>query len=888
MSTGACQRYRSSSVDILIESSLSIGPKFSSPSKIFRNKELEQSEEASYLIVGEGEVKKEDDYVNYQAEDNGVNKSKTISTGTEKNCLVSPPVNNLMRLDKPETSSNIITSTVAPSVSSSSSSSVPHSVSMDRDLKSPSSLHDSTISRLIDAVSLGNEQDTCGSISALIGQFESTFDQNNFTALSHEHIPSCHSNFRSTTPKTVKDLRSPLKSNKESPKTKHLSNVNNKIKSPCKISQADTLTPPFLSSPETAELEEVYTILDEEVLLPVSVYNLKKQTVCVQADTTESTPLNSYGSSPPKVVHEVGSGHTVGWDDMQWRRRSEEVEEAEERIYEEVYDPPAAVPQREWGSSKKATSSFVNNNCFQFLRDSAGDAFGEVEINVDEDPLDMMLTASTHDGQLEGLISPTKRQAIYQNHESTPNYFQHKQPLLYRDPQQYPSHASHVAFSQCPSPINHPSYQLSSLHQHKNNKQPSPLHRPISSRPYNPSPLHLNGYPVSQSNFKADSSSCTQQNSYISSKLINGPHKDRLGYKHIEKEQTRCFHNGFSSSESIPGQYAVSINICRDRGLHSLPSGCDAMISHTDCIAVSSESSVPQKTQPHTHKQTQIHTLKQPWNQKLTLQSETETRVSLQSNLRPLSTPSQSPTINSIAPSPCKSKSLGDLTSEDISCNFQSKYHIISRSFITPHMRKQKRMGTTGEVTFQSQYCDPLTEQLRKLVSLEGDDSDRDRPQSPQLHQEIKVPLSQPQASSVAPVVPRDTEDSPPLLTRRLSSRSQSRVRHINSRARERQQEALKPRADVILNNAASIGGVVLRNKPASQNPPANRHSTGSYIAGYLGQLEDRGLPEGACTSIRYGNGDHYGHRYYTGDSIPPSDSSHSVSEPEVYFLLRL
>lgn len=193
-----------------------------------------------------------------------------------------------------------------------------------------------------------------------------------------------------------------------------------------------------------------------------------------------------------------------------------------------------------------------------------------------------------------------------------------------------------------------------------------------------------------------------------------------------------------------------------------------------------------------------------------------------------------------------------------------------------------------GEGTFQSQSCDPLTEQLRKLVSLEGDDSDRDRPQAPQLHPEPKSPLSQPQATSIAPVVPRDGDDSPPLLTRRLSSRSQSRVRHINSRARERQQEALKSRTGVMINSTPSIGGVVLRNKSASQNPPANRHSTGSYIAGYLGQLEDRGLPEGACTSLRYGNGDHYGDRYYTDDSLPPADSNHSASEPEVYFLLRL
>lgn len=193
-----------------------------------------------------------------------------------------------------------------------------------------------------------------------------------------------------------------------------------------------------------------------------------------------------------------------------------------------------------------------------------------------------------------------------------------------------------------------------------------------------------------------------------------------------------------------------------------------------------------------------------------------------------------------------------------------------------------------GDATFQSQSCDPLTEQLRKLVSLEGEDNDRDRPQPPQFRHEAKSPLSQPQNTSIAPIVPTDVDDSPPLLTRRLSSRSQSRVRHINSRARERQQEALKPRSGVVINSTASIGGVVLRNKPASQNPPPNRHSTGSYIAGYLGQLEDRGLPEGACTSLRYGNGDHYGDQYYTDDSLPPADSNHPASEPEVYFLLRL
>ncbi|KAK2847396.1 hypothetical protein Q5P01_010395 [Channa striata] len=630
---GACYRSRSSSVDLLIESSFSVEPSISSPSKTYRRKDFGQSREASYLVIGGGEVKKEEDYVNYQSEDTRVYKSKISSTGTEKNSLVSSSTTNQIRSDKPETSSNSTTFTVAPSVSSSYSSAplsgAPVSpVSVDCDLKSVGSLHDSTISRLIDAVSLSNEQDTCASISALIGQFEqSTADENNFKALSYDHIPSYQSNFGPTTPKVPQDLRSHPKSNAESSIIKaSISNVNDTIMS-CTISQADLLAPAHLSSPETAELEEVYTILDEEVLLPVSVYNLKKQTVHVQADTLESTPSNSLGSSPAKVAQGMEKG---GWDDFNRKRGGiEEIEEVEERVYEEVYDPPAPVLERARGTSKKYVSSLVKDRCFQFLHDSAGDAFGELEINVDEDPLD------------------------------------------------------------------------------------------------------------------------------------------------------------------------------------------------------------------------------------------------------------KSATIDSLVPSPCKSKSLGDLTSEDISCNFQSKYHIISRSFITPHMRKQKKMGTMGDLTFQSQSSDSLTEQLRKLVSLEGDDSDGGNPQSPKLCQD-------PQTTSTSPVVPRDTDDSPPLLTRRLSSRSQSRVRHINSRARERQQEALKPRPGVVVNNTASTGGVVLRNKPASQNPLPNRHSTGSYIAGYLGQLEDRGLPEGACASLLYGNRDHYGDRYYTDDSVSPANSSQSASEPEVYFLLRL
>uniref|UniRef100_A0A671KEE8 Phosphoinositide phospholipase C n=1 Tax=Sinocyclocheilus anshuiensis TaxID=1608454 RepID=A0A671KEE8_9TELE len=206
---------------------------------------------------------------------------------------------------------------------------------------------------------------------------------------------------------------------------------------------------------------------------------------------------------------------------------------------------------------------------------------------------------------------------------------------------------------------------------------------------------------------------------------------------------------------------------------------------------------------------------------------------------------------NGLSPTSSKSKSLGDLTSEDISCNFQSKYKSISRSFVTPAMKDQRRMcGLSG----RPKSTDPLTEQLRKLVTLE--------------HEDYTHPL------------PSCSQPIPKPLSVRLSSRSQSRVRHIANRARERQQEAFKH------HSVEGAMEVVLRNKPvSSQNPPPNRHSTGSYIAGYLDHLgpEARGLPEGACTSLRYG----YGDRYYNDDSVLPPDFSNS-SEPEVFFLLRL
>ncbi|XP_068173285.1 1-phosphatidylinositol 4,5-bisphosphate phosphodiesterase eta-1 [Antennarius striatus] len=896
---------RSSSLDPFIDS-FCTEPNISTPSKeyINRDKETEQSDETSYLVIGGG-VRKKEVYGNSQSEKNEVNKLKITATKTE-NCYVSPSTNSQLRPDKPEISSNSTTFTIAPSVSSSSSA--PSSmdplspVNMDCDLKSPCSLNDSTISRLIEAVSSGNEQDTGGSISALIGQFESSTGLSELTSLSQNHTPFREAHLHPTTPEAVQDLgtfhKTKTASNcKEEPispqkKTKKNNHANHQI-----FSKADEIALGFLLGPETADFEEVYTILDEEILLPVSVYNQRKPTVQFQTETVVSTHSENFGSSSANA-DEVFVRHNVELDDMHKQRdRIENIEETEESVYEEVYDPPAPVPVIEQGASKSLMDSSVNTYCFHFPHDT----LAEMEINVDEDPseinvdedhTEMLLPSQKHISKREKIVNPTNTDAIYQN-QITPKYSQQKQPLSYCDHhQQYDSHASHEVFSKCPTNY----HQLSSHPQHWNNFQPPSVLKPSNCRLSNTS--HQKSCPVLEHNYETYNSkdfcrSHSQQKIYNSSQSRNMSYQDRQDFKQME-EPVRSYHSGFLNAESPLAQSAGSVSIYKDRSPRTPTTDCGAVYKHLDKASLipKLESSAYENTQLHCQIQTQSITPKHSWNKNVSPNTTrhcfpSESRHLLRSNRGHLPVNPLLSTADNSAPSPCKSKSLGDLTSEDITCNFQSKYNIISRSFITPHMKKQKTIGTTGDVTFQSQACDPLTEQLRKLVSLEGEESDKQSPQPIQVRQEAKSPQPHPQAINISSDAPRDLDDSPPVLTRRLSSRSQSRVRHINSRARERQ-DSLKPQAGVVLNSPTNIGGIILRNKSVSQNPPANRHSTGSYIAGYFGQLEDRGLPEGACTSFPYQTLCQYKDWYYTDNSVSPVDSKHSASEPEVYFLLRL
>ncbi|NWI15402.1 PLCH1 phosphodiesterase, partial [Crypturellus soui] len=155
--------------------------------------------------------------------------------------------------------------------------------------------------------------------------------------------------------------------------------------------------------------------------------------------------------------------------------------------------------------------------------------------------------------------------------------------------------------------------------------------------------------------------------------------------------------------------------------------------------------------------------------------------------------------------SPCKSKSLGDLTSEDISCNFESKYQYISRSFVTSGMRDKKLAALKS---MRPHPADALTEQLRRLVSLDQDES-------------CQTLYSR-----------QIDDDCPRALVRKLSSRSQSRVRNIASRAKEKQ-EAGRHKCPPA--GAGAVAGVVLRSRPVAPPHALHRHSTGSYIGGCLG-----------------------------------------------------
>uniref|UniRef100_A0A8C2TCL5 Phosphoinositide phospholipase C n=1 Tax=Coturnix japonica TaxID=93934 RepID=A0A8C2TCL5_COTJA len=175
-----------------------------------------------------------------------------------------------------------------------------------------------------------------------------------------------------------------------------------------------------------------------------------------------------------------------------------------------------------------------------------------------------------------------------------------------------------------------------------------------------------------------------------------------------------------------------------------------------------------------------------------------------------------------------KSKSLGDLTSDDIVCTFESKYRSISRSFVTRSMREQRRSaGLRTSVKPQ----DELTEQLKKLTAF-------------QQENDITSPIS------LDPAESEEEAESLGLL-RRSSSRSQSRVRYIANRAKQAQERQR-------LQSLGQLGG---------------------------SPIEERGNPEGACSVAKAVCMDMASPAVFTSQ---PKNQTDYNTDTEVFFMLKL
>lgn len=142
---------------------------------------------------------------------------------------------------------------------------------------------------------------------------------------------------------------------------------------------------------------------------------------------------------------------------------------------------------------------------------------------------------------------------------------------------------------------------------------------------------------------------------------------------------------------------------------------------------------------------------------------------------------------------PMKSRSLGDLTSDDITSTSESKYRSISRSFATRSVSAHRGAFKTSS----RRSPDELTERLKKLTFF-------------QQENDITSPtcLEHPKAEEE-----EEEEEEETVLIRRSSSRSQSRVRYIANRARQAQERQK------------------LKSLALNQGSP----------------IEERGIPEGAC-----------------------------------------
>ncbi|XP_078498595.1 1-phosphatidylinositol 4,5-bisphosphate phosphodiesterase eta-2 [Lissotriton helveticus] len=178
------------------------------------------------------------------------------------------------------------------------------------------------------------------------------------------------------------------------------------------------------------------------------------------------------------------------------------------------------------------------------------------------------------------------------------------------------------------------------------------------------------------------------------------------------------------------------------------------------------------------------------------------------------------------AASQTKSKSLGDLTSDDISCNFESKYRSISRSFLPRSLRAQRQ---PAHMRTSAKSQDDLTEQLRKLTSF-------------QQENDITSPTG---------FEPVESEADGLCPLRRTSSRSQSRVRYIANRAKQAQERQR-------LQNMGHFNGT---------------------------PIEERGNPEGACSVSKGTCTDSVSSPTF---GVQMKSQENLICDTDVFFMLKL
>ncbi|XP_031166955.2 1-phosphatidylinositol 4,5-bisphosphate phosphodiesterase eta-2a isoform X1 [Sander lucioperca] len=339
---------------------------------------------------------------------------------------------------------------------------------------------------------------------------------------------------------------------------------------------------------------------------------------------------------------------------------------------------------------------------------------------------------------------------------------------------------------------------------------------------------------------------------------------DRLWSK-LEPSSHR---DSMSSSSSISSSDTVidlSLPNLARKSVTSLPpasSACDphwvtcrrsALVAY-DALRVSKSKSIPNLQQSEcANDELKPRPLQPPQDvsvdspSRLTQRRHTWSRLYME-GLKQSSASRPSPAATTPTATASMSKSLGDLTSDDISCNFDSKYRSISRSFIVRPTREQLRRGSPQK----SRPPSDLTEQLRKLTDVE--------------------PLT---ASDFAPENrPNESQEEfvDETLMRRTSSRSQSRVRYIANRAKKAQERQ--------------------KLQSLAQGRSASFSLTGIIGSGSIASpIEERGNPEGACcvaqspcTSL-----DLLGQ--LTPLETPSPRQSHSSPDPEnneVFFMLKL